>query len=410
MGPQLNELRGGRDIVVATPGRLLDHVGRKTIDLGQVEILVLDEADRMLDMGFVHDIKRVLALLPPKRQNLLFRATFSDPIRAFAEGLLEHPRRIDVAPRNSTVGTITLVVYHIDPSRKTELLAELIWRGGWSQVLVFTRTKHGADKLARKLRRADLTAAAIHGDKRQNARLRALADFKRGAVRVLVATDIAARGLDIDGLPHVVNFELPNVAEDYVHRIGRTGRAGGSGEAVSLVCADEQLLLCAIERLLGSRLAARELGAFTPSSEAPAEPVRRRKPNDFPPARPNVGHVSAPPRAAKSTRRGGPATEQPARGHAFVARPRASMPVAADSRATDFDTTVQIASEELKMATGNVKWFNPGKGFGFVEMNQQAEAEGAIKKLNGRALDGRDLTVNIARLRSDRPHSKPRRW
>jgi ATP-dependent RNA helicase RhlE len=263
MGPQLNALRAGRDIVVATPGRLLDHVGRKTIDLGQVEILVLDEADRMLDMGFVHDIRRVLALLPAKRQNLLFSATFSDPTRAFAEGLLERPRRIDVARRNSTVETVTQVVYHVERDRKTGLLAELIRRGGWSQVLVFTRTKHGANKLARKLGCADLTAAAIHGNKSQSARLRALADFKRGAVRVLVATDIAARGLDIDGLPHVVNFELPNVAEDYVHRIGRTGRAGASGEAVSLVCADG----CSARASLPARLA--------PSRRVPR---RRRSP------------------------------------------------------------------------------------------------------------------------------------
>jgi ATP-dependent RNA helicase RhlE len=246
-------------------------------------ILVLDEADRMLDMGFVHDIKRVLALLPAKRQNLLFSATFSDPIRGFAEGLLERPRRIDVARRNSTVETVTQVVYHVDRDRKAELLAELIRRGGWSQVLVFTRTKHGADKLARKLERAGLTAAAIHGNKSQSARLRALADFKRGAARVLVATDIAARGLDIDGLPHVVNFELPNVAEDYVHRIGRTGRAGASGEAVSLVCPDERSLLRAIERLLGARLAARDLDTFTPNREVPAEPAGQGKANDSPP-------------------------------------------------------------------------------------------------------------------------------
>jgi ATP-dependent RNA helicase RhlE len=366
MGPQLNALRAGRDIVVATPGRLLDHVGRKTIDLGQVEILVLDEADRMLDMGFFHDIRRVLALLPAKRQNLLFSATFSDPIRAFAEGLLERPQRIAIARRNSAVETVTQIVYHVERDRKTELLAELIRRGGRSQVLVFTRTKHGANKLARKLGCADLTAAAIHGNKSQSARLRALADSKRGAVRVLVATDIAARRLDIDGLPHVVNFELPNVAEDYVHRIGRTGCAGASGEAVSLVGPDERSLLRAIERLLGSRLAAREIGTFTQSSAAPAEPARRRKPNAFTPVQLNLGRASAPLRAAKSMRRSRPAPEQPARGRAFVARPRASMPVAADSRATDFDTTVQITFEELRMATGNVKWFNPAKGFGFI--------------------------------------------
>jgi ATP-dependent RNA helicase RhlE len=331
----------------------------------------------------VHDIRRLLALLPAKRQNLLFSATFSDPIRAFAEGLLERPRRIDVARRNSAVETVTQVVYHVERDRKTELLAELIRRGGWSQVLVFTRTKHGANRLARELGCADLTAAAIHGNKSQSARLRALADFKRGAVRVLVATDIAARGLDIDGLPHVVNFELPNVAEDYVHRIGRTGRAGASGQAVSLVCADERSLLRAIERQLGSRLAAREMDTFTPNFEAPAEPGRRRKPNDFPPARPNFGRAATPQLATKSMRQGRPATEQPAQGRTFVARPRASMPVAADARATEFDTTVQIAFEELKMATGNVKWFNPGKGFGFIA----PEGEGKDVFIHASALE-----------------------
>ena len=366
MRPQLNELRAGRDIVVATPGRLLDHVGRKTIDLGQVEILVLDEADRMLDMGFVHDIKRVLALLPAKRQNLLFSATFSDPIRAFAEGLLERPRRIEVARRNSPVETVTQVVYHVDRDRKAEFLGELIRRDGWSQVLVFTRTKHGANKLARKLERANLTAAAIHGNKSQSARLRALADFKRGAARVLVATDIAARGLDIDGLPHVVNFELPNVAEDYVHRIGRTGRAGASGEAVSLVCPDERSLLRAIERLLGARLAARDLATFTPNREVPAEPAGQGKAHDSPSRGRHHSRVSAPPRVRRSTRRAAPAKEQPARGRSFVSRPRSSMPVPANSCGTDFETTVQIAFEELKMATGNVKWFNTAKGFGFI--------------------------------------------
>ena len=273
MGPQLDALRAGRDIVVATPGRLLDHVARKTIDLGQVEILVLDEADRMLDMGFIHDIKRVMALLPRRRQNLLFSATFSDSIKALADRLLDRPRRIEVARRNSPAEKVDQIVYRVDRDRKTALLAELIHRGGWEQVLVFTRTKHGANKLVQKLERAHVTAVAMHGNKSQSARVRALASFKQGGVRVLVATDIAARGLDIDSLPHVVNFELPNVAEDYVHRIGRTGRAGASGEAVSLVCVDEARLLREIEKLLGRRLPACELAGFEPDPNVRPKPI-----------------------------------------------------------------------------------------------------------------------------------------
>lgn len=278
MGPQVDALRAGCDIVVATPGRLLDHMGRRTIDLGHVEVLVLDEADRMLDMGFIHDIKRVLAVLPSRRQNLLFSATFSEPIRALADRLLNRPRLIEVARRNAPAEGVEQVVYRTAKDTKADLLAHLVHSEGWTQVLVFTRTKHGANRLAQKLERASLTAAAIHGNKSQNARTRALSDFKKGAVRVLVATDIAARGLDIDGLPHVVNFELPNVAEDYVHRIGRTGRAGASGIAVSLVSEDEGRLLRDIERLLGRRLPSAEPKDFEP----------RRTPSDAEPARPRT--------------------------------------------------------------------------------------------------------------------------
>jgi ATP-dependent RNA helicase RhlE len=273
MGPQLNALGAGCDIVVATPGRLLDHVARKTIDLSRVEILVLDEADRMLDMGFIHDIKRVLALLPDTRQNLLFSATFSDAIRALADRLLNRPRLIQVARRNSPAEKVEQIVYRVDRDRKADLLADLIHRGGWKQVLVFTRTKHGASRLAQKLERARVTATAIHGNKSQSARTRALASFKQGQVRVLVATDIASRGLDIGGLPHVVNFELPHVAEDYVHRIGRTGRAGASGEAVSLVCVDEARLLRDIEKLLTRRLPSRELAGFEPNPNVHPKPI-----------------------------------------------------------------------------------------------------------------------------------------
>ncbi len=287
MGPQLDALRAGRDIVVATPGRLLDHVARKTIDLSRIEILVLDEADRMLDMGFIHDIKRVMALLPRQRQNLLFSATFSDSIKTLANRLLNHPRLIQVARRNSPAEKVDQVVYRVDRDRKTALLAELIHKGEWQQVLVFTRTKHGANKLVQKLERARVTAVAMHGNKSQSARVRALTSFKQGGVRVLVATDIAARGLDIDSLPHVVNFELPNVAEDYVHRIGRTGRAGASGEAVSLVCVDEARLLRDIEKLLGRKLPTRELAGFEPDPSLRPKPIsqgriaNQRRPNDM---------------------------------------------------------------------------------------------------------------------------------
>ncbi|MCU0951777.1 MAG: DEAD/DEAH box helicase [Burkholderiaceae bacterium] len=248
INPQITALKEGVDIVVATPGRLLDHHGQKTIDLSKVEVLVLDEADRMLDMGFIHDIKRVLKIVPPKRQNLLFSATFSDEIRDLANGLLNSPQHIQVTPRNTTVEAVAQKVLTVDAKRKPELLIHLIKEHNWFQVLVFTRTKHGANKLAAQLVKHDITALPIHGNKSQNARTRALAEFKSSKLQVLVATDIAARGIDIDELPHVVNFDLPNVPEDYVHRIGRTGRAGATGEALSLVSPDEMTLLRDIER------------------------------------------------------------------------------------------------------------------------------------------------------------------
>ncbi|MEX2481670.1 MAG: DEAD/DEAH box helicase [Gammaproteobacteria bacterium] len=248
--PQKHLLRRGIDILVATPGRLLDHVGQRTVDLGAVEILVLDEADRMLDMGFIRDIRKVLALLPRERQNLLFSATYSSDIKRLADDLLDHPEVIEVARRNSTAENVTQHVYRVDKEAKRDLLIHLIEEGNWYQALVFMRTKHGANRLTEQLQRAGIEAAAIHGNKSQAARTRALAGFKDGAVRVLVATDIAARGLDIDRLPHVVNYELPNIPEDYVHRIGRTGRAGESGCAISLVGRDEVGFLKDIQRLL----------------------------------------------------------------------------------------------------------------------------------------------------------------
>jgi ATP-dependent RNA helicase RhlE len=276
MQPQVAELRRGVDIVVATPGRLLDHAGGRSVDLSRVEMLVLDEADRMLDMGFIHDIRRILGLLPPRRQNLLFSATFPEEIRRLAAGLLERPEHIEVAPRNSTAENVDHIVYRVDRERKAELLAELIQRGAWSQVLVFTRTKHGANRLAERLSRSGISADAIHGNKSQSARTRALAGFKSGQVRTLVATEIAARGLDIDGLPHVVNFELPFVPEDYVHRIGRTGRAGASGQAVSLVCVDEDGLLRDIERVLRRSLPVAVVPGFDPDPTIRAAPLLQR--------------------------------------------------------------------------------------------------------------------------------------
>ncbi|MDX2463565.1 MAG: ATP-dependent RNA helicase RhlE [Porticoccus sp.] len=279
INPQIATLRSGVDILVATPGRLLDHVNQKTLDLSQVEILVLDEADRMLDMGFIHDIRKVLALLPKQRQNLLFSATFSNDIKRLADGLLNAPTLIEVAKRNTTSARVEQVVHFVDKDRKRELLSFLIGSGNWKQVLVFTRTKHGANRLAQQLEQDGLTAAAIHGNKSQGARTKALADFKRGKVRVLVATDIAARGLDIDQLPHVVNFELPNVPEDYVHRIGRTGRAGNEGEAVSLVCVDEHKLLRDIERLLQTEVPKVAIDGFAPNPSIKAEPIQNGRQN-----------------------------------------------------------------------------------------------------------------------------------
>jgi len=273
INPQIDKLKKGVDILVATPGRLLDHQNQGTLDLSKVEILVLDEADRMLDMGFIHDIKKVLKIVPAKRQNLLFSATFSDEIRKLAQGLLDNPAEISVTPRNTTVEAVSQSVYEVDRDKKRELLAELLITEDWQQVLVFTRTKHGANRLAEYLSKRDIPAMAIHGNKSQSARTKALESFKNGSIRVLAATDIAARGIDIAQLPYVVNFELPNVAEDYVHRIGRTGRAGESGEAVSLVCVDEHKLLADIERLTKQKLTRHVMPGFEPDPNAKPEPI-----------------------------------------------------------------------------------------------------------------------------------------
>ncbi|MBT8196294.1 MAG: DEAD/DEAH box helicase [Bacteroidia bacterium] len=268
--PQVKAIRNGIDVLVATPGRLLDLHNQKLLSLANVEILVLDEADRMLDMGIARDINKILALLPKKRQNLLFSATFSKEIKELAGKFLHHPVMVEATPENTTVEVIAQKVYRVDKGMKTKLLIKLISEGSWKQVLVFTRTKHGANKLSVKLQKAGITSAAIHGNKSQGARTQALAGFKKNKVRVLVATDIAARGLDIPLLPHVVNFELPNVAEDYVHRIGRTGRAGQSGEAISLVCIDEVSYLKGIERLIKQQIEKEILKGFEPE-DIPSE-------------------------------------------------------------------------------------------------------------------------------------------
>ncbi|PTR25184.1 MULTISPECIES: DEAD/DEAH box helicase [unclassified Pseudomonas] len=279
MNPQVQAMARGVDVLVACPGRLLDLAGQGSVDLSHVEILVLDEADRMLDMGFVHDVKKVLARLPAKRQNLLFSATFSKDITDLAGKLLHNPERIEVTPPNTTVERIEQRVFRLAASHKRSLLAHLITAGAWEQVLVFTRTKHGANRLAEYLDKHGLSAVAIHGNKSQNARTKALADFKAGEVRILVATDIAARGLDIDQLPHVVNFELPNVDEDYVHRIGRTGRAGRSGEAISLVAPDEEKLLKSIERMTRQKIADGDLMGFDASAVEAEKPEVRERPD-----------------------------------------------------------------------------------------------------------------------------------
>jgi len=318
--PQAAKLRAGPEIVVATPGRLLDHVMQRTIDLSRVEVLVLDEADRMLDMGFIRDIRKVLDLLPPKRQNLLFSATFSDDVRAMATGLLDNPAKVQVTPRNATAELVAQVVYPVDRDAKRALLSHLVTSGRVETALVFTRTKHGANRLAEQLGRDGINAMAIHGNKSQSQRVKALTDFKAGKVAILVATDIAARGLDIDALPHVVNYELPMVPEDYVHRIGRTGRAGVDGEAISLVCVDEQPLLQAIQQLLRRPIRTEDIPGFEPDRSQRPQPIRLRST----PAE-RAQHAAArggqPSRGAAPSRSGNPSRgSQPFRGAPQPAR------------------------------------------------------------------------------------------
>jgi ATP-dependent RNA helicase RhlE len=330
--PQVSALRAGPEIVVATPGRLLDHAGQNTIDLRSVEILVLDEADRMLDMGFIRDIRRIIALLPPRRQNLLFSATFSDEIRDLAAGFLSDPAHVQIARRNAPIELVRQVVYPVDRERKRELLSHLVRSGRIDRALVFTRTKHLANRLAEQLGHDGIAAAAIHGNKSQGQRVRALDDFKAGRVAILVATEVAARGLDIEALPHVVNFELPMVASDYVHRIGRTGRAGMEGDAVSLVCVDELGLLRDIETLLRGPIARETIAGFEVDRSIRPEPIRQRSNDRFVARRPMVGRPAGGRPSASGRPAGGrptgprPAAGQPShrpqpdRGHAAARR------------------------------------------------------------------------------------------
>ena len=304
---QIAKIKKGVDVVVATPGRLLDLMQQNKIDLSGIEVLVLDEADRMLDMGFIKDIKKILKALPTKRQNLLFSATFSKDIRCLANDLLNNPTEIQVSPRNSTVDQVTQIVYPVDKARKREMLSHRIGKENWKQVLVFTRTKHGANRLAGQLTADGLNAAAIHGNKSQGARTKALRDFKSGETRVLVATDIAARGLDIDRLPHVVNYELPHVPEDYVHRIGRTARAGQKGHAVSLVCIDEHRLLNDIERLLKTKIDQEIIPGYEPDPRIKAEPISKGSPQ-----RAN-GQRHSPGNRTRKKGRSGPSNQQRSR-------------------------------------------------------------------------------------------------
>jgi ATP-dependent RNA helicase RhlE len=273
--PQINAINNGIDILIATPGRLLDLINQRVVNLSHVEMFVLDEADRMLDMGFIRDIKKVIALLPAKRQNLLFSATYSDEIKKLCESILKNPAIVEVARRNTSSELVKQSVIFVDCKRKSSLLGHLIEKNKWEQVLVFTRTKHGANRLSEYLTKMNISSAAIHGNKSQGARTKALSDFKANKVKVLVATDIAARGIDIDSLPHVVNFELPNISEDYVHRIGRTGRAGNGGEAVSLVCVDEFNYLKGIEKLIKKTLDKSTIEGYEPDPSIKAEPIQQ---------------------------------------------------------------------------------------------------------------------------------------
>ncbi|HSA89539.1 MAG TPA: DEAD/DEAH box helicase [Burkholderiales bacterium] len=355
---QIDALRRGVDILVATPGRLLDHVQQKTVDLRQVEILVLDEADRMLDMGFIHDIRRILALLPAKRQNLLFSATFPDEIRKLAGSFMKHPVTVEVARRNTPAELVAQVAHPVDAGRKRELLAHLVKTNDWRQVLVFCRTKHGANRLAQQLDRAGIEADAIHGNKAQNHRTRTLKRFKDNELRVLVATDIAARGLDIEALPHVVNFDMPHVAEDYVHRIGRTGRAGAEGEAVSLVSNEERSLLAAIERLMNRKVEQKAVPGFEPGTRS-ANPEPREDRGQ----RQNSGRRQQQPRQHQGQHRNRGQSPNPSERHRGQRRDRPAYAAASALPASIAkERDAQIQEARARMAADGEAPRRPAKG------------------------------------------------
>jgi len=362
MQPQVDALRRGVDVLVATPGRLLDHVQQKTVDLRQVEILVLDEADRMLDMGFIHDIRKILALLPTQRQNLLFSATFPDEIRKLSSSFMKDPVTVEVARRNTPIELVAQVAHPVDAGRKRELLAHLVKSNDWKQVLVFVKTKHGANRLAEQLARNGVEADAIHGNKSQNARTKALAQFKEGSMRVLVATDIAARGLDIEALPHVVNFDLPHVAEDYIHRIGRTGRAGTEGEAVSLVSHEDRPLLAAIERLMNRKVEQRVIAGFEPGS-APLvrdDAEQRRPQSQQRHRRPQQGRGSGQPQRRGDGRppqgtRGGPPQRANGQQRGQAIQPRGPQPRHSGNQPQPQSATLSHHEEQIREARARMK-------------------------------------------------------
>jgi ATP-dependent RNA helicase RhlE len=345
MQPQVDALRRGVDILVATPGRLLDHVQQKTVSLAHVEILVLDEADRMLDMGFIHDIRRILALLPATRQNLLFSATFPEEIRKLAASFMKSPATVEVARRNTPAELVAQVQHPVSHERKRELLAHLVSTNDWRQVLVFVKTKHGANRLAQQLSRAGIEADAIHGNKAQNHRTRTLKRFKDNELRVLVATDIAGRGLDIEALPHVVNYDLPHVAEDYVHRIGRTGRAGAEGEAVSLVSHDERPLMAAIERLMNRKVEERTIPGFEPGTRSQTPTENRGQSPNSPRPHQQPRHRQPQQRHTQPKRHPHPQHTQPKNRRPQQQRPRVSDRLSAEQEAQLVEARRRMAAE-----------------------------------------------------------------
>ena len=376
INPQMQRLQRGIDILVATPGRLLDLMQQHAVDLAQVEILVLDEADRMLDMGFIRDIRKILAVLPPKRQNLLFSATFSDEIKALADGLLNNPAMIEVARRNSTVEVIAQKIHPVDRDKKHLLLTHLIKERNWFQVLVFTRTKHGANKLAEQLGKADISALAIHGNKSQAARTRALAEFKSAKLQVLVATDIAARGSDMDQLPHVVNYDLPNVSEDYVHRIDRTGRAGSTGEAISLVCVDEKSLLHDIERFIKREIEVEVIAGFEPDPTARAQPIQLRSQENRG-RQPQRGGQRA---AAPRSNGGGQGAGGGNRGRSSGGSASASSHASSRARPQSQGNSATPGSSNLRDANGDINGNSINYGAGNRSGQRSAPAKSAAPR------------------------------